>query len=172
MWDLRNSVSPLKEFVGHSKGVLGMAWSSHDSTLLLSSGKDNRTICWDVHTAETVCELVTTNWNFDVQWSPLIAGVFSAASYDGKVGLASLHACTGAKITEVVNADFSVSQQLTGNAVPLKKAPNWMKRACGATFGFGGKLVSFVNQKTSVTDATGQPKVVEHATISFKQVCP
>ena len=27
IWDLRNSISPAREFVGHSKGVLAMAWS-------------------------------------------------------------------------------------------------------------------------------------------------
>jgi protein transport protein SEC31 len=48
MWDLRNSASPLKEFVGHGKGVLGMSWSAHDPSLLLSCSKDNRNICWDV----------------------------------------------------------------------------------------------------------------------------
>lgn len=49
------------------QGVLGMAWSTYDSSLLLSSGKDNCTICWDVQTADKVCELSTNNWNFDVQ---------------------------------------------------------------------------------------------------------
>jgi protein transport protein SEC31 len=27
IWDLRNSISPAYEFVGHTKGVLAMAWS-------------------------------------------------------------------------------------------------------------------------------------------------
>ena len=68
MWDLRNSVSPIREFVGHGKGVLGMSWSPHDTSLLLSCAKDNRTICWDVTTAEPLAELpVGTNWSFDVQ---------------------------------------------------------------------------------------------------------
>jgi protein transport protein SEC31 len=44
-----------------------MAWSPHDSSLLLSSGKDNRTICWDVQSGDIVCELASANWNFDVQ---------------------------------------------------------------------------------------------------------
>ena len=68
MWDLRNSVSPIREFVGHGKGVLGMSWSPHDTSLMLSCAKDNRTICWDVTTAEPLAELpVGTNWSFDVQ---------------------------------------------------------------------------------------------------------
>lgn len=49
LWDLRNSVSPIREFHGHAKGVLGMSWCPQDSSFLLSSAKDNRTICWDVN---------------------------------------------------------------------------------------------------------------------------
>lgn len=53
-----------------TQGVLSMAWSPHDSSLLLSSGKDNRTICWDVHSGDIVGELSSANWNFDVQVGP------------------------------------------------------------------------------------------------------
>lgn len=50
------------------QGVLGMAWCPQDASLLLSSAKDNRTICWDVTTGDIVCELPESkNWNFDVQ---------------------------------------------------------------------------------------------------------
>jgi len=67
----------------HTQGVLGMAWSPHDPSLLLSSAKDNRTICWDVHSTDIMCELPTRtgNWNFDVQvragWTctPVISSV-------------------------------------------------------------------------------------------------
>eukprot|EP00201_Polytomella_parva_P000598 CAMPEP_0175077168 /NCGR_PEP_ID=MMETSP0052_2-20121109/23216_1 /TAXON_ID=51329 ORGANISM="Polytomella parva, Strain SAG 63-3" /NCGR_SAMPLE_ID=MMETSP0052_2 /ASSEMBLY_ACC=CAM_ASM_000194 /LENGTH=971 /DNA_ID=CAMNT_0016346555 /DNA_START=120 /DNA_END=3032 /DNA_ORIENTATION=+ len=146
VWDLRNSVSPLMELVGHSKGVLGLAWSSHDASLLLSSAKDNRTLVWDVTKGEILCEMpVTSNWNFDVHWSPNCPGVFSTASFDGKIGLHSLLSCAvGSTVTEVINADFSVTRTVkTEAAPPLKHVPNWMLRPCGATFGFGGKLVSF-----------------------------
>lgn len=97
-------------------------------------------------------------------------GIFATSQFDGKVGLAALHSCTGAKVVEMMTEDFQVTRQVTGDSQPLKKAPQWMKRPCGATFGFGGKLVSFQNQKTQVADATGQPKVVDHASISIKQV--
>ena len=51
-----------------SQGVLGLAWSHHDPSLLLSSAKDNRTIVWDVNSAEQLAELpVSANWSFDVQ---------------------------------------------------------------------------------------------------------
>ena len=56
LWDLRNSVSPIREFHGHAKGVLAMSWCPQDSSFLLSSGKDNRTICWDVGAGESAGE--------------------------------------------------------------------------------------------------------------------
>jgi protein transport protein SEC31 len=72
LWDLRNSMGPVKEFVGHTKGVLGMAWCQHDPGLLLSCSKDCRTICWEVATTDVLCELPASgNWDFDVQvWGP------------------------------------------------------------------------------------------------------
>lgn len=170
MWDLRNSVSPLKELVGHSKGVLGMSWCPHDSSLLLSSGKDNRTICWEVTAADSLCELPPgSNWNFDVQWCPTIPGVFSTASFDGKINFYSLNACTVPAMVESLNADFTVSRAPAGDSVPLKKAPAWMKRPCGATFGFGGKLVSFTNPDHAAAEA-GAPKKSSVSIIRLSQV--
>lgn len=50
------------------QGVLGMSWCPQDASFVLSCSKDNRTICWDVASAEVYCELPpTNNWNFDVQ---------------------------------------------------------------------------------------------------------
>ncbi|GFR43886.1 hypothetical protein Agub_g5015 [Astrephomene gubernaculifera] len=171
MWDLRNSVSPLKEFVGHHKGVLGMAWSPHDSSLLLSSGKDNRTICWDVHSGDIVCELTGSHWNFDVQWSPTIPGIFATSSFDGKMAICNLATCTGSKVTETVNADFTVTKSVVGEATPLGKAPAWMRRPVGATFGFGGRLVSFTHNRSQHTDpATGAVRMQDSAVLSVKQV--
>lgn len=63
VWDLRNSISPAREFSGHSKGVLAMAWCAQDPQLLLTCGKDNRTLCWDAPSGEVVAELpASTNW--------------------------------------------------------------------------------------------------------------
>ena len=87
IWDLRNSISPASEFVGHSKGVLAMAWSQADPGLLLTCGKDNRTLCWDTNAGEVLAELpASSNWNFDVQWSATTPGVLSTSSFDGRVG--------------------------------------------------------------------------------------
>jgi protein transport protein SEC31 len=44
MWDLRNARAPERSLSGHSRGILSLAWCQKDSDLLISSGKDNRTI--------------------------------------------------------------------------------------------------------------------------------
>ena len=50
MWDLRNTRSPVLEMSGHQQGILSCAWCPNDETLLMSSGKDNSTMCWNTQT--------------------------------------------------------------------------------------------------------------------------
>ncbi|KAI8473947.1 MAG: hypothetical protein J3K34DRAFT_161809 [Monoraphidium minutum] len=172
LWDLRNSMGPVKEFVGHTKGVLGMAWCLHDPGLLLSCSKDNRTICWEVGTTDVLCELPASgNWDFDVQWSPTLPGVFSTSSFDGKLAVHNLLACTGGALVETINADFSTTKVASGASQPLKRAPVWMRRPGGVSFGFGGRLASFSHHKQQVTDpATGQVKAVDAPSVAISQV--
>ncbi|KAL9679497.1 hypothetical protein QQ045_017360 [Rhodiola kirilowii] len=132
LWDMRNIMSPVKEFVGHTKGVIAMSWCPVDSSYLLTCAKDNRTICWDTTSAEIVCELPSgTNWNFDVHWYTKVPGVISASSFDGKIGLYNIEGCSryGVGDSEFLSAPI--------------RAPKWYKRPAGVSFGFGGKLVSF-----------------------------
>ncbi|KAL4586251.1 hypothetical protein LXL04_010886 [Taraxacum kok-saghyz] len=132
IWDMRNTMSPLRELVGHNKGVVAMSWCPSDSSYLLTCAKDNRTICWDTGSGEIVSELPAgTNWNFDVHWYSKIPGIISASSFDGKVGIYNIEAC----------ARYGVGENYYGQA-PLK-APKWYQRKAGVSFGFGGKLVSF-----------------------------
>ncbi|XP_024987452.1 protein transport protein SEC31 homolog B-like [Cynara cardunculus var. scolymus] len=132
IWDMRNTMSPLRELVGHSKGVVAMSWCPSDSSYLLTCAKDNRTICWDTGSAEIVSELPAgTNWNFDVHWYPKIPGIISASSFDGKIGIYNIEAC----------ARYGAGENHFGSA-PLR-APKWYQRKAGVSFGFGGKLVSF-----------------------------
>ncbi|ONK63576.1 uncharacterized protein A4U43_C07F16680 [Asparagus officinalis] len=133
VWDVRKTISPLREFVGHTKGVIAMSWCPYDSSQLLTCAKDNRTICWDTVAGEIVCELpASTNWNFDVHWYPKIPGVISASSFDVKVGIYNIQACN--RLT-AGDGEFASPAQL--------RAPKWLKRPVGASFGFGGKLVTF-----------------------------
>ncbi len=52
-----------------------------------------------------------------MQWCPTIPGVFSTSSFDGKVGIFDLDACTVTKMAETFDPNsFSVSSVATGGA--------------------------------------------------------
>ncbi|CAM8961850.1 unnamed protein product [Rhodiola kirilowii] len=151
LWDMRNIMSPVTEFVGHTKGVIAMSWCPIDSSYLLTCAKDNRTICWDTTSAEIVSELPSgTNWNFDVHWYPKVPGVISVSSFDGKIGLYNIEGCSRYGIGD--------SEFLSG---PLR-APKWYKRPAGVSFGFGGKLVSFHPKVT----ASGSSEIYVHSIVT------
>ncbi|XP_050210185.1 protein transport protein SEC31 homolog B [Mercurialis annua] len=132
LWDMRNTMTPLKEFVGHTKGVIAMSWCPNDSSYLLTCAKDNRTICWSTITGEIVRELPAgSNWNFDVHWYPKIPGVITASSFDGNIGIYNIEGCS----------QYGAGESDHGPATV--RAPKWYKRPAGVSFGFGGQLVSF-----------------------------
>lgn len=124
MWDLRNCQYPFKETAPHTKGVLSVAWNQMDPNLILSCGKDNRLICTSIASGspETWCDLSAQQNCFEVQWAPHKPSLFTAASYSGTVNLYSVQ-----------------GQQSAGN----RYCPKWYRKSCGASFGFGGKLLSF-----------------------------
>ncbi|KAL8500893.1 hypothetical protein ACS0TY_020468 [Phlomoides rotata] len=157
LWDMRNIMTPVKEFVGHTKGVIAMSWCPIDSSYLLTCAKDNRTICWDTVSGEIVAELPAgTNWNFDVHWYSKIPGVISASSFDGKVGIYNIE---GSGRYGIGETDFG--------AAPLR-APKWYKRKAGVSFGFGGKLVSFHSAESPAgsSEVYVHNLVTEHGLIS------
>ncbi|XP_020519257.1 protein transport protein SEC31 homolog B isoform X2 [Amborella trichopoda] len=157
VWDMRNTISPTKEFIGHSKGVIAMSWCPIDGAFLLTCAKDNRTICWDTFTGEIVCELpASTNWNFDVHWYPKIPGVISASSFDGKIGIYNIEACSRL-----------ISGELTTSGFPVHlRAPKWLKRPVGASFGFGGKLAAFHSSSAAPGATPGTSEVYVHNLIT------
>ncbi|KAJ8900152.1 hypothetical protein K2173_024792 [Erythroxylum novogranatense] len=151
LWDMRNAMTPVKEFAGHTKGVIAMSWCPNDSSYLLTCAKDNRTFCWNTVTGEIVRELPGgSNWTFDVHWYPKIPGVISASSYDGKVGIYNIEGCSRYATTE---NDFGAA---------TLRAPKWYKRPGGASFGFGGKLVSFHPRSS----AAGASEVYLHSMVT------
>ncbi|CAL8318276.1 unnamed protein product [Lota lota] len=169
MWDLRFATSPLKILENHTRGVLAIAWSLADPELLLSCGKDNRILCWNPNTAEVLYELPTsTQWCFDIQWCPRNPAVLSAAAFDGNIGIYSImggssHAQSQREADQISNSFGNMDPFGTGHALPplqlpqaphttptalvnpLKKPPKWIRRPVGASFAFGGKLVTLDN---------------------------
>ncbi|OII71658.1 uncharacterized protein cubi_01272 [Cryptosporidium ubiquitum] len=131
LWDLRNVSYPFKEAVSaHQKGVMSIEFSPIDPNLLLSSGKDGKTICWTLlnnQQPEVFTEIHSQQWSVQNQWSPNIPRVFATASHNDKVSIYSLssHSSTTTYI------------------------PSWYHRPCGVNFTFSGKLVSFSSKSVS-----------------------
>jgi hypothetical protein len=48
------------------------------------------------------------------QWSPTLPGVFSTSSFDGKLAIHNVLACTGGGMVETINADFTTSKVPSG----------------------------------------------------------
>ncbi|XP_018057108.1 PREDICTED: protein transport protein Sec31A isoform X2 [Atta colombica] len=157
LWDVRVPTSPLKTLQGHQRGVLSIAWNPQDADLLLSCAKDNRILCWNPNSnalnGEVICELAqTAQWNFDVSWCPRNPDLIVGSSFDGHAVVYSL---LGGQQQETSNKigdsfpgidPFTQSTIQSRTAAVLTKAPKWLKRPFGASFGFGGKLVIFENQ--------------------------
>eukprot|EP01113_Clastostelium_recurvatum_P048040 TRINITY_DN865_c0_g1_i3.p1 TRINITY_DN865_c0_g1~~TRINITY_DN865_c0_g1_i3.p1 ORF type:complete len:1250 (+),score=350.23 TRINITY_DN865_c0_g1_i3:202-3951(+) len=162
LWDLRNVYTPVKYLEGHTRGVWGVSWSPFDNKLVVSCGKDNRTLCWhldtasikpgvDSATAQVLCDVETgsdpNTWNMDVQWSPRIPAVLSTTSLEGKVNIYALQD-VGERNT---SSEFGVTAQPTAGRV--RHAPSWLQRPAGGSFGFGGSVASFTKVPVAVPQA-------------------
>ncbi|GIJ88950.1 protein transport protein S31 [Aspergillus pseudoviridinutans] len=152
VWDLRNSHAPERTLKGHESGVLSLSWCPQDPDLLLSSGKDNRTLCWNPQTGQAYGEFpVVTNWTFQTRWNPHNPNFFAAASFDGRISIQTIQNTrtdTARAIADqnqaLDGADFFAKAQTQPQVsnFSLPKAPKWLERPCGATFGFGGRVIS------------------------------
>lgn len=165
VWDLRNTNAPEKTLQAHDQGVLSLSWCKQDSDILLSCGKDNRTIAWNPHSGEQLGEFpVVTNWTFQTRFNPSNPNLLATASFDGKIAIQTLQN-TGAgadqskaKAQAPEGEDFfaQTHAEPQGASFTLKSPPKWLKRRAGVAFGFGGKLVRFgvTDSKSKVTIST------------------
>ncbi|KAL8280795.1 hypothetical protein RQP46_006799 [Phenoliferia psychrophenolica] len=183
LWDLRNWKEPEKILTGHDKGILSLSWCSQDADLLLSSGKDGRTIGWNPTSGDIVAEVTpSSNWSFDVQWCPRNPSMLTTASLDGKISIQSIQS-TAAPTAQPSTDDLALAgadgagifdQAIQANAAnyptkSLTQHPKWLRRPSSVAFGFGGKLVSIeLNPTTGQSSVTvahvvGEPDVVDRA---------
>jgi len=133
--------------------VLSVSWCPQDSDLLLSCGKDNRTICWNTQTGQPYGEFpVVTNWTFQTRWNPHNPALLATASFDGKIAIQTIQSTrsepgpvAGVQSQSVDGEDFfnKAQTQPQGATFTLLKPPKWLQRPCGASFGFGGKIVKY-----------------------------
>ncbi|NXH59935.1 SC31A protein, partial [Rhabdornis inornatus] len=188
MWDLRFASSPLRVLESHTRGILAIAWSMADPELLLSCGKDAKILCSNPNTGEVLYELPTnTQWCFDIQWCPRNPAVLSAASFDGRISVYSIMggSTDGLRQKQVdqLSSSFGnldpfgtgqplpplqLPQQTAPQSVvlPLKKPPKWIRRPMGASFSFGGKLVTFENSKSPQQPGMEQQQQHPHVYVS------
>jgi len=157
LWDLRNARAPKMGLQGHTKGVLSVSWCPKDSDLLLSAGKDNRTICWNPTTGEMIGEFERCdNWTFDAQWNYRNPDYVSVCSYDGSVKLFSLQSGSSESSSaqdpnaqQVNNDPFNIDNRMDNQtSFSLKQPPKWYKRPVGAVWSFGSKLIMFNEKQT------------------------
>ena len=119
LWNIKSSHYPVKILEGHTKGILSTSWNNYDPRFLLSTGNDNKVICWDVELGTVAEEIaLETEYNFQVQWSPNLPSLFSVSS-SSHLQVFSLH-------------------DIENSAQP----PKWLTKTSGASFGFGGKVVT------------------------------
>jgi len=171
LWDLRASTTmPLATLQGHSQGILGLAWCPHDDSLLLSCGKDNRTILWDLFTLLPIADIPNEDHDtinpvtvqsasdlyggggvrssqqrrYDVQWSPMKRGVVSTCSFDRKVQ----------------------AHSVMGLATKCGRPPKWLKPGSGVSCGFGGTVISFssTDKGVKISTAVEEPSLVNAST--------
>lgn len=157
---------------------MSLSWCRQDADLLLSCGKDNRTLCWNPQTAELIGDLqAANNWAFQVQWCPRNPNLLATASFDGRIGIHSLQSTNeaeiasenrtpqpeGADLFDQGNFGLQAQQQPT---LSLKQPPKWLRRPVSATFGFGGQLVSVTNQPSAqgAPQQTGSVHIRKFAT--------
>ncbi|KAK3684292.1 hypothetical protein B0T22DRAFT_273555 [Podospora appendiculata] len=161
LWNLRNSQAPEKTLQGHEQGVLSLSWCQQDAGLLVSCGKDNRTLVWNPHTGERYGEFPeVTNWTFSTRFNPDNPNLLATASFDGKITIQTLQNTnpTAAPSTQnnLDDDDFfsKAPTELQGASFSLPRAPTWLERPVGVSFGYGGKLVIFKKNDTPA----GQPR--------------
>ncbi|XP_060837577.1 protein transport protein Sec31A isoform X2 [Rhopalosiphum padi] len=147
LWDLRYASSPVKNLMGHQKGILSMSWCSEDPDLLISCGKDNRLLIWNPSSENDenllVCDLEHNNqWNFEINWCPKDPLLIATSSFDGLTTVYSINDLQNFDDRNISSKNENVNSQWT-TASNLTNAPKWLQRNCGASFAFGGYLVSF-----------------------------
>ncbi|NXT43858.1 SC31A protein, partial [Pelecanoides urinatrix] len=179
MWDLRFASSPLRVLESHTRYESYVACCSMVFALLVTELG---------FAAQVLYELPTnTQWCFDIQWCPRNPAVLSAASFDGRICIYSIMggSTDGLRQKQVdqLSSSFGnldpfgtgqplpplqLPQQTVPQSVilPLKKPPKWIRRPVGASFSFGGKLVTFENAKSQQQPGMEQQQQRHHVYVS------
>lgn len=142
IWDLRNPDYPVTTFSDlHYDGIMSLGWCISDPNLLVSSGKDYRTILSNSQTGERIFEFPTQSQFNKVCWSRPLKGKLACMDTEGNTSILSLQP---EGLYTNPEKTFATPQNTT-------YAPQWQQPMCGARFGFGNRLVSFSNKSKLIT---------------------
>jgi protein transport protein SEC31 len=147
VWNIRHTQMPTSTLQGHAQGIWSTSWCPHDTSYLLSTGKENRALCWNVDDGSLLHQVeLRSEWNSEIQWSPQVPALFSVSSYQGQIGVYSLHDVQGKRddLGALVSAP-----------------PAWLKRKAGASFGFGGRLVSVQQSLVTISSTVSSTPELE-----------
>lgn len=153
--------------------------------MLLSCGKDNRVLIWNPNSptprGEILSELYTSSqWCFETAWCPRNPSCIATASFDGRI---SVHSVMGGRELAVQPTVNMIADSFPGmESAPilqppqqqvivhqqLKKAPKWLRPMCSASFGFGGKLVSFGVEMGVATPQVHVSQVITEEEITLR----
>lgn len=131
--------------------------------MLLSSGKDGRTILWNPNLGTILGEFpIAKNWSFESQWSPINPELVFIASSD------SVKVCGISMANIRLSEDPFTSSGIQQTQVVNSQAPKWLKRPCSAVFGFGGRLVSISRQLVVLRSVITFPELVQRSHLLTK----
>lgn len=150
LWDLRQPSYPLATYGDiHQAGILSFSWCLSDPSLVVSSGKDGRTVVTNFKTSETVLEFPTDQAFKGLRWSTQMPGKLCAMSDSSDGGSTSVLSFEPEGLLSNPGRPFAtpaVSRQTQRPYVPAWTRP----KRCGARFGFGNKLLTFDESQSSL----------------------
>lgn len=79
---------------------------------------------------------------YSVRWSRVAPCLVAACGFDRRVTIHSVSAMGPSMAPTGGAAGYGVMPQQAAE-IPIRHAPKWLRRSVGASFGFGGRLVSF-----------------------------
>ena len=90
---MRKTDYPVATFQNiHQSGITSISWSLADPNLVVSTGRDERTVVTNFKTREMVLEFPTTQSSYDtIRWSQHLHGKIAALDSQGNTDVLSLH---------------------------------------------------------------------------------
>ena len=170
----------MRTLSGHMRGIISAAWCSQDEDIFITSGKDNRIIVWNPNfdkNGDIVGEFPSYNqWSFDLAICPQDPSLVGTTSIDGSVSVYSL---LGGGLPPTQTDKFSaIADSFPGMEIPsampqtaeaqpiyLKNPPKWFAKPAGASFAFGGRLISWNNSSKAieVSQVITEPDIVNRS---------